>query len=147
MFAMCANMRTVRERQGRMGVVVVLSEYWRAGPGPTRRRRRALAPAMPSNPVRELILPDPQAPGVVLETLDPHTECGQEGFDWVAWIDDPDGAFADRLELAALADRFRGIPGVQSVHTEAGGCFHVMSDLPGVALRRALAHSYADARR
>lgn len=130
-----------------MGVVVVMSDYWRAGPGPTRRRRRATLISLPSNPARELILPDALAPGVVLESLDPHSECGHDGFNWVAWIDDPDGAFADRLELAALADRLRSVPGVESLHTEQGGCFHVMSDLPGVALRRALARAYADARR
>jgi len=130
-----------------MGVVVVLSDYWRAGPGPTRRRRRATPMNLPSNPARELILPDALAPNVVLEALDPYSECGSEGFAWTAWIDDPEAAFADRLELAALADRFRLVPGVEAVHTEAGGCFHVMSDLPGVALRRALARAYADSRR
>lgn len=126
------------------GVVVALSSYWRAGPSPTRRRRRgeASVTVLASSPVRELILPDPHAPGIILESLPDAHECAREGFAWTAWIDDADGAFIDRMVCSDVADAFRAVPGVDACHTERDNSFHVASALDGVTLRRALAGAY-----
>ena len=131
------------------GVVIALSSYWRAGPAPTRRRRRAAAPTtvLPSNPARELILPDPNAPAIVLEAIPDHHECALDGFAWTVWVDDSDSALFDRLTLAEIAHQFRQVPGVDACHTERDNSFHVASALDGVVLRRALARAYRAWRR